>query len=88
MLPGGFSDLDNLVKEKLQEWTYDAGEEALARMGDLDERGSSRLIGKLAWYFENSGAYDRAEPLYEQALAISNDMFVLLFLIELWMRFF
>ena len=32
--------------------------------------------------------YRSQSDMYEQALAISNDMFVLLFLIELWMRFF
>ena len=69
LLPRGFLDLENMVKEELREWTYDAGEEALAAMTDLDERGTSELISHLANYFMNLGQHDRAEPLLEESLA-------------------
>ena len=70
LLPRGFLELENRVKERLREWTYEAGEEALAAMGDdPDARGTSPLISRLALYFNHLGAYDRAEPLFEESLA-------------------
>eukprot|EP01046_Picozoa_sp_COSAG06_P044742 COSAG06_NODE_6079_length_3121_cov_22.584712_3_plen_253_part_01 len=70
LLPRGFLELENRVKERLREWTYEAGEEALAAMGDdPDARGTSKLINELATYFYQLGAYDRAEPLFEEAMA-------------------
>ena len=68
LLPRGFLDLENMVKDRLREWTYEAGEEALAAMAP-EERGTSKLINELALYFNRLGEYDRAEPLFEEALA-------------------
>jgi tetratricopeptide (TPR) repeat protein len=68
LLPRGFLDLENMVKDRLREWTYEAGEEALAAMAP-EERGASKLINQLTLYFQKLGEYDRAEPLMEEALA-------------------
>ena len=71
LLPRGFLDLENLVKERLREWTMEAAEEALAAMDPLQRGTSSRLINQVAMYFQELGRYDRAEPLYEEDLATS-----------------
>ena len=70
LLPGGYDEMGKLVMGQLKEWTYEAGEEALDAMADdPDARGTSQLIDRLAMYFQQLGAYDRAEPLFEEALA-------------------
>ena len=52
LLPRGFLDLENMVKDRLREWTYEAGEEMLAAMAP-EERGTSKLINELALHFQN-----------------------------------
>ena len=47
------------MKERLREWTYEAGGgEALDAMAP-EERGTSKLINDLAVYFWKLGEYDR-----------------------------
>ena len=68
LLPRGFLDLDNLVKERLRQWTVEAALEALAAIADPLARGTSGLINQVGRYFLDIGELDRAEPLWEEAL--------------------
>jgi len=52
LLPRGFLDLENMVNDRLREWTYEAGGEMLAAMAP-EERGTSKLINELALHFQN-----------------------------------
>ena len=67
LLPRGFMDLNNQVKDRLRQWTYSAGSAALAEMAP-DERVSSLLIDDLADYFSKLGQYELAEPLCIEAM--------------------
>ena len=79
LLPRGFLDLNNRVKERLREWTYQAGEKALEAMvasaSDAElragsiVRATSRLIGELTQYYRKQGQFERAEPLCREAVA-------------------
>ena len=67
LLPRGFMDLNNQVKERLREWTYSAGSAALDELTPA-ERLHSGLIDDLSQYFSKQGQYERAEPLCIEAL--------------------
>ena len=68
LLPRGFLDLNNQVKLRLREWTYDAGMAELDAMSPA-QRVSSRLIDDLTSYFSKQGQYERAEPLLIEAVS-------------------
>ena len=67
LLPRGFLDLNNQVKLRLREWTYEVGLAQLDGMSPID-RLSSRLIDDLTQYFSMQGQYERAEPLLIEAV--------------------
>ena len=68
LLPRGFLDLDNLVKERLREWTVQTALDILAAITNPLDRGTSRLINEVATYFWKISEYDRAEALWEEAV--------------------
>jgi tetratricopeptide (TPR) repeat protein len=68
LLPRGFMDLNNQVKNQLREWTYNAGSAALDAMPP-DERLKSRLLDDLIQYFTKQGQYERAVPLCTEAVS-------------------
>ena len=67
LLPRGFLDLNNKVKDRLRQWTHDSGEKELQAMPE-DERATSGLITALAEYQRKANEYSRAEALFTEAM--------------------
>lgn len=67
-LKRGFLDINNKVKERLRQWTFEAGVKVLNEM-PVANRATSDLILSLAEYTRKHTQYGLSEQLYQQAVA-------------------
>eukprot|EP01046_Picozoa_sp_COSAG06_P001616 COSAG06_NODE_54_length_27948_cov_234.398671_17_plen_882_part_00 len=64
----GFLELNNKVKDRLRDWTYEAGTKVLDEM-PAETRAQSDLITSLAEYTRKATKYELSEALYREAVA-------------------
>ena len=67
VLPKGFDQLNEKVKDRLKQWIFESGMRALRAMSP-EEQIDSKLITSLAEYCRKDSRYDEGAELYQKAI--------------------